>query len=37
MLAQPFGNPFVNAAFGILDIAALSSPTGDAFEGRTGA
>ena len=37
MLLQPFGNPFLDAAFRILDVAALSGPADDALERRAGA
>ncbi len=36
MLAHPFGDPFLDAAFRILDVAALGSPADDALEGGTG-
>src|SRR5262245_16318064 len=37
MLPQPFRDPFLNAAFRILDVAALGGPADDALEGRPGA
>ena len=37
MLPQPFGDPFLDAAFGILDVAALRSAADDAFKRRAGA
>jgi hypothetical protein len=37
MLFQPFRNPFLNAAFGILDVTALGGPADDAFKSRADA
>jgi hypothetical protein len=34
MLLQPFRNPFLNAAFRILDVATLCGPADDAFKRR---
>ena len=36
MLLQSFRDPFLDAAFRILDVAALGGPADDAFERRAG-
>ena len=36
VLAQPFGDPFLDAAFGVLDVAALGGAADDALECRAG-